>query len=725
MKATFPVYLAILAIFIATNLNAQTTRVYTDDFMGESATLEAGEYDYITLVKLGITVVRSLEIPEGYQVKLYEKDNFSGNSVTLTGRVSYSYIKSKGFGSLMQNTSLRIELKPLEANDLTSVIIFADNFSGAYKVLKAGNFNVTDITAVGNDKISSLKIPSGFKVTIFEHANFVGRKQELTKDCNQENLTLLKFNDFTSSLIVEAIPVKEVKEVVKVEEKEEPKPEPTEAKEVEPDYESFVQDATNLKVILYKGEFNGSYLKVGKGKYDSRDLGNLDNQVSSIRIPDGLILKVYELPGFKGKSIVLTSHTSSEQLTTALLIKTISSFIVEELPRVVIYDGNYESTSQVLETGYYNYSDITIGNDAISSITLTSDYWILLFEDENYKGKALLLTENATNEFLKGKEFNNSVSSFIIGRKSVGLPTAILLKEGSETPLATLIPGEYPFLKEKNDLLASIKIPYGYKVTLYEKAGFEGSSVVITKSITSDELKKFGLYNAVSSLKVEMRNPKDLYVTIYSEQFKGLAHDLLPGKYLANELGIGDNQLTSIKIPEGLNATLYQDNFFKGSYLSINQSSDYTHSAFNNSISSLIVEDSNEPVFKPDPTIPVVEKEPEVKEKEVVFEKGDLIEVKNQNCMLTEFEFESAVKAIESKSFSDEKLAIAIVASKEKCLTNTQIRTIAKLFSYDDHTLEFLKNAYPLASEKSTYYLLEDLFTFSSTRETFLKFLNK
>jgi len=93
-------------------------------------------------------------------------------------------------------------------------------------------------------------------------------------------------------------------------------------------------------------------------------------------------------------------------------------------------------------------------------------------------------------------------------------------------------------------------------------------------------------------------------------------------------------------------------------------------------------------------------------------------------CEMTEKEYYSALKAIESKPFSDDRMAIARIATKDKCLTNEQIRGIARLFSFEEQTLEFVQYAYDLATEQSTYYTLDDVFKFMSSKEAFTKFLS-
>lgn len=68
------------------------------------------------------------------------------------------------------------------------------DFSGASKELGKGKYNA-DIIG-GHDKISSVKVPNGLKVTLYEHDGFTGGTLVMTED----NRCLSTFNDMTSSI---------------------------------------------------------------------------------------------------------------------------------------------------------------------------------------------------------------------------------------------------------------------------------------------------------------------------------------------------------------------------------------------------------------------------------------------------------------------------------------------------------------------------------------------
>jgi hypothetical protein len=80
---------------------------------------------------------------------------------------------------------------------------------------------------------------------------------------------------------------------------------------------------------------------------------------------------------------------------------------------------------------------------------------------------------------------------------------------------------------------------------------------------------------------------------------------------------------------------------------------------------------------------------------------------------------------IESKPFSDTKMSVARIATKSACLSVNQVKEVTKLFSMDDDKLAYAKFAYDYCVDKANYYEVSDAFSFSSTQEELMKFLDK
>jgi phosphatidylserine/phosphatidylglycerophosphate/cardiolipin synthase-like enzyme len=70
---------------------------------------------------------------------------------------------------------------------------------GVVQHLRAGRHDMTELS-VGNDSISSLKVPAGWRVTLFEHGGWSGASKTFTADAHWVGN---EFNDRTSSIEVE------------------------------------------------------------------------------------------------------------------------------------------------------------------------------------------------------------------------------------------------------------------------------------------------------------------------------------------------------------------------------------------------------------------------------------------------------------------------------------------------------------------------------------------
>ncbi len=81
----------------------------------------------------------------------------------------------------------------------TAAIVYQhNNYRGHFQVLQLGCYDFGQIT-IGNDVISSVRVPPGWRVTLYQHAGFQGSTTVLTADTP----SLPAFNDMTSSIIVE------------------------------------------------------------------------------------------------------------------------------------------------------------------------------------------------------------------------------------------------------------------------------------------------------------------------------------------------------------------------------------------------------------------------------------------------------------------------------------------------------------------------------------------
>jgi hypothetical protein len=728
MRSIILTYLLSIHLCSFAQNNKKFITAYTDDFSGLHYDFGIGRYDNLYLLQTGFPKIQSIRVPAGLKVSLYPQDNFQGTPVTVTEDAYKRFLVAKGFGETGQSFSMVVAEYNAPPNSKV-ITLYQDNFSGASKNLTAGRFESYEFGAIDNDQVSSVKIPKGMKVTLYQNSGYSGKSIVLTKDASSDFLTTNHFNNTASSILVEEEPevvapstVQKTEQqmqpptvIVLVQEKKENPQEQIKEEEI---------NSSNPKCRIYQGNFSGTSQVLAPGKYDAKTLAIGDNELSSIKIIDGLKVTLYELEGFRGKSLVLTEDADAAFLDSKQFNNMASSIVVEFIPRATVYQDNFTGDAFSFGPGMYNMNSLKLDNDQISSVKVSPGIWVLLFEDMNYAGKSLLLTEDASTEYLSKFKFNNQASSMMVGTGEDPLPQVTIYADDFYGASQKLTPGKYTYMDMGigNNTLSSIHVSRGLRVTLFESDRFDGASVQLRQSVGADFMKGKSFNDMTSSLLIEVIRPEDLYVTIYSDAFKGASQNLTAGKYKSSDLTIGARQLSSIRVPDGFEVTLFEKDNFGGFNSTLTRDKDFTGSRlFDNAFSSLIVEEKFDPIVTGVSTAVVIEEKTQPQEQQ----EPKVIVPTAPPCNFTGGDFNTAVKAIDSKPFSEERMAMAKLVTKGKCLTNDQVRTIAKMFGFDEQSLEFVKYAYELASEKDTYYTLEDVFRFNSVRESFTKFLSE
>ena len=151
------------------------------------------------------------------------------------------------------------------------------NFEGLSQVLPKGSYNdASGQISIGNDTLSSLKVPQGLVVRLYDHSHFQGPFIDIEKDTP----VLSQFwHDRTSSLII---------------------------------YSKDEQPPIMKKVIIFEhSDYAGNSQILEPGKYNLTDIQLGDNAVSSALVPYGMVLRLYEHPNFEGASIEIRNDTSA------------------------------------------------------------------------------------------------------------------------------------------------------------------------------------------------------------------------------------------------------------------------------------------------------------------------------------------------------------------------------------------------------------------------------
>jgi hypothetical protein len=117
----------------------------------------------------------SLRVPPGWQVTMYANDNFTGTSWTFSADNSWV-----GSAANDQMSSCRIQA--------TGVIFYqdADYLGSRSQTIGVGNYTLSQLQArgVSNDWVSSLRVPPGRTVIMYQNDNFTGTSWTFSADSN-------------------------------------------------------------------------------------------------------------------------------------------------------------------------------------------------------------------------------------------------------------------------------------------------------------------------------------------------------------------------------------------------------------------------------------------------------------------------------------------------------------------------------------------------------------
>ncbi|VUD62768.1 Flavastacin [Thalassocella blandensis] len=162
------------------------------NYTGYSSSIGEGSFTLSQLMARGLQNddLSSLRVPAGYEVDLYQHDNFQGSKITITG--DDSCLVDNGFN-----------------DDISSVVVRKITVATAYQhcdyngyavPLKVGNYTLSQLQQMGisNDDVSSLAVKGGYKVTMYQHDNFTGSSVAVTGNSNC--LVNQGFNDAMSSV---------------------------------------------------------------------------------------------------------------------------------------------------------------------------------------------------------------------------------------------------------------------------------------------------------------------------------------------------------------------------------------------------------------------------------------------------------------------------------------------------------------------------------------------
>lgn len=260
-------------------------------------------------------------------------------------------------------------------NNITDQVIFYEHayYDGEAVALRPGSYNLSS-TVLGGDVLSSLRIPSGWSVRLYKDANQGGTYKDVTGDVG--DLEDLSFNDVVSSVTITG--------------------------------------TVSTYVTLYGNTYyKGGSQQLSPGLYDLSSLTVGNDSLSSLSIPSGWSVTLYEDSGFSGSTYTLTA--SDNNLIGEGWNDRASSIRVEgpatRTPVMIFKDSNYKGSARELWPGRYQDSgDLGIGNDALSSLIVPSGWTVLLAEKTDCYGE---MESYTTSQSLIGS-LNDEVTCIVV-----------------------------------------------------------------------------------------------------------------------------------------------------------------------------------------------------------------------------------------------------------------------------------------------------------------------
>lgn len=180
---------------------------------GASACLVVGDYPNNETMGIGNDKIASIKIYPGYKATVYVSDNYGAPSLEVTTDLKNLDNVASGFVAKWDDkiSSIKVEKAPA----CVATVYDTANFGGYGTCLAVGDYTAAALLAknIANDKISSVKVNSGYKVTAYMDNDFKGRLKDFTADVSNLTSVLTSekigipptWNDQISSLKVAAV----------------------------------------------------------------------------------------------------------------------------------------------------------------------------------------------------------------------------------------------------------------------------------------------------------------------------------------------------------------------------------------------------------------------------------------------------------------------------------------------------------------------------------------
>lgn len=380
----------------------------------------------------------------------------------------------------------------------------------------------------------------------------------------------------------------------------------------------------NMVTLYEECNYGGKRYYLGVGNYNGYQMQIRNDRLSSVQVPYGMKLTIYENDRFKGKSNTYSNDVACLEPNWR---NSASSIVIERDPSlpnnansndgVVFYnDCSYKGFSQALRPGSYNGSQLGQLKYNLSSFAITGNLSVKLYLNSENLGGISAVYETSTS-CLPNNQSDNVGSLVIEYKKTIpqpgngGYPGTGSGNQNYATFYADcdfngnalrLGPGTYD--AEKLGLfkydISSAEVPSTLRVRAYTNSLYPtGNYSTISNDISC---MTYNLNNRIGALVIEDNGyggnngnqyPDERVILYTDANYQGQSVSLTVGTwYNMQQAGFPDKALSSIQIPAGYRVVLYDQANARGNSTTLTTSRNDLSSGFgswNDKVSSFVI----------------------------------------------------------------------------------------------------------------------------------------
>lgn len=297
--------------------------------------------------------IESMFVPEGYWVTLYQYADYGGQS----------QIFKSGFHKSIGNFRNRFSsFKFYQAPDLTKASLWEESDGkGKLVILEIGNYPVISQERFNINTIMSLRVPSGYVLTLYQNIDYDGKSQIFTQGYYKY------IGDYLAGNVKSA---------------------------------KFSKIPSNRVILGKETFFKGHTIKLTIGNHNI-DSGWIKN-INSVIIPSGLRMLIYKQKDQKGKHIILKGiHLDLSKVVDSSQNKVnniIESVVIEKdvnTSATLHADTYFGGDTMSIDLGDHNLP--MIWTKKLRSISVPSKHKLILYSKPNQKGYSKSFTSSEGN----------------------------------------------------------------------------------------------------------------------------------------------------------------------------------------------------------------------------------------------------------------------------------------------------------------------------------------